>query len=101
MKLVIHSSVVVVHPVPTEEMVERRNQILEMWYGMKSLNYLLEDNKLKECGLLGEKESTDDGYYKKYAKWDEVPIPSNYVSPSIGPLKFQSPVMTVKRSRAE
>ena len=88
MRLVIHSSVGVTRPVPTEEVVEQRNQILGMRYGMKSLNYLLEEKKLKECGLIGEKESTDDGYYKKYAKWDEVPVPSNYVSPSAGPLKF-------------
>ena len=72
-----------------------------MRFGMKSQNYLLEEKKLKECGLLGKKESTDDMYYQKYNKWDEIPVPRNYVSPSAGPLEFKSPVKTPKRTRAE
>ena len=56
-----HSSTNIIRPVPTDEMKRRRNKILGMLYGMRSLNYLLEEQKLKECGLVGEEESTDDG----------------------------------------
>lgn len=46
-----------------------------MSYGMRSLNFLLEEQKLRECGLLGEKESTNDSYYTKYAQWTDFPAP--------------------------
>ena len=101
MKLVIHSSAAVKHPVPTEGMVERRTQLLGMRYGMKSLSYLLEEKKLGACGLIGEKEYTEDWFYVKYSKWENVPVPRNYVSPSTGPLEFKYPVKTPKRSQAE
>ena len=46
-----------------------------MSYGMRSLNFLLEEKKLKECDLLGKKETTNDSYYLKYAQWTNVPAP--------------------------
>ena len=54
------SSASVKRPVPTEVIRERRKQILSMSYGMRSLSFLLEEKKLKECGLVGKSESTDD-----------------------------------------
>lgn len=55
MTLIIHSSAPIKRCVPTEGMIERRNRILGMSYAMKSLSYLLEEKKLRACGLLGEK----------------------------------------------
>ena len=48
-------------PKYTEALEEIRLQILSLYYGKRSLKYLLEETKLKECGLLGENESTDYG----------------------------------------
>lgn len=56
-------------------MKERREQILAMSYGMRSLSFLLEEKKLRECGLLGENETTGNDYHPKYGKWTEVPAP--------------------------
>ena len=67
-------------PKPTEEMKERRLQILSLNYGKRSLKYLLEEKKLKECGLLGKNESTDDRP-NKYSDWQDVPVPPDYKSP--------------------
>ena len=60
---------------------------------MRSLNYLLEEKKLKECGLVGKSESTDDWYYIKYSKWDDVPVPYNYVDLVVRLLEFKSPIL--------
>ena len=60
MILNVYFSTLVKRPMPAEAMIERRNQILRMSYGMKSLSYLLEERKLRACDLLGEKEYTDD-----------------------------------------
>ena len=81
--------------------MERRNQILGMRFGMKSMSYLLEERKLQECGLIGENESTDGWNIIKYVKWEYVPVPRHYLSPSERPPEFKSPVKAPKRSRAE
>lgn len=86
---------------PTEEMVARRDQILGMHFGMRSLNYLLEEKKLQECGLVGENESTNDWLIPKNVKWDSVPVPRRYLSPSERPPEFKSSTKAPKRSRAE
>ena len=52
-----------------------------MSYGIRSLYFLLEEKKLKECGLLGKNESTDDTYYPKYMKWTDVPAPHTKTPP--------------------
>ena len=52
-----------------------------MPYGMGSLGFLLEEKKLRECGLLDEYETTDDDYHPKYGKWTEVPAPIVKTSP--------------------
>lgn len=57
---VVHLSTPVKLPVPTEGMIERRNLILRMNYEMRSLSFLLEEKKLRECGLVGETEFMDD-----------------------------------------
>ena len=101
MKFIIHSSAPIKRPLPIEGMVERRNQILGMCYGMKSPSYLLEEKKLREYDLIGEKEFIDDWFHIKYSKWQNVPMPHNYKSPLAGPLEFRSPVKTPKRSQAE
>ena len=74
-------SAAVKRPVPTEEMVARRNQILGMRFRMRSLSYLLEERKLQECGLVRKNESTDDWLITKFVKWQSVPLPRRYLSP--------------------
>lgn len=86
---------------PTEEVVAWRNQILGMRFGMRSLSYLLEERKLQVCGLVRENKSTDDWLIVKYVKWDSVPVPRRYLSPSERPSEFNSPNKAPKRSRAE
>ena len=54
-------------------MKRRREQILGMSYRMWSLNFLLEEEKLRDFGLLGKSETTNDAYYPKYVKWTDVP----------------------------
>ena len=66
-------------PKPTEALKERRLQILSLDYGKRSLRYLLEESKLRDCGLVGKKEFTDDGH--KYSKWQDVSVPLNIKSP--------------------
>ena len=56
-------------------MTERRNQILSMEYGERSVRFLLEEGKLRKCGLLGKDESTDDWLFVKYSRWQQVPLP--------------------------
>ena len=80
-------------PKPTEEMKEKRLQIL-------SLKYLLEEEKLKECGLLSENESTDDGH-NKYSDWQDVPVPSNYKSSLDTTPMLGSPVQAPERTQSE
>lgn len=46
---------------------------------MRSFNFLLEEKKLGECDLLGEKYYTDDSYYPKYSQWTNVPVPRSHV----------------------
>ena len=101
MTLIVHSSAPVKRPVPTEAMIERRNQILGMSYGVKSLSYLLEEKKLWSCSLLGEKEYTYDSFHIKYSKWLNVPVPHIHLSPLDEPPVFRSLVKAPKRIRAE
>ena len=61
-------------PKYTEAHEEIRLQILSLNYGKRSLRYLLEEKKLKECGLLGENESTDDGH-NKFSDCKDIPVP--------------------------
>ena len=49
-----------------EALEERRLQILSLHRGKRSLKYLLEESKLRDCGLVGKNEYTDDGP-NKYA----------------------------------
>ena len=74
MALIVHISTPIKRPVPTEAMIERRNKILGMSFGMKSLSYLLEEKKLRSCGLLVEKEYTDNWFHIKYSKWQNVAV---------------------------
>ena len=78
MMFVVHLSAPVKRPVPTEGMIERRNQILGMNYGMRSLSFLLEEKKFRECGLVGETEFTGDWLIPKYSKWQSVLVPYGY-----------------------
>ena len=81
-------------------MKERRLQILSLNYGKRSLKYLLEEKKLKECGLLGENESTDDRH-NKYYDWTDVSVPSNYKSPLNTTPVLGSPVQAPERTQSE
>ena len=87
-------------PKVTEALEERRLEILSLHYGMRSLRFLLEEQKLKDFGLLGETESTDD-WERKYVDWRDVPGPKNYVSPIDEPPVLGSPVKTPVRTRSE
>ena len=87
-------------PKQTEALEERRLQILSLHYGMRSLRFLLEEQKLKDCGLLGEAESTDD-WDRKYVDWKDVPVPESHVSPVDEPLVLGSPIKTLERNRSE
>lgn len=67
---------------------------------MRSLRFLLEERKLKDCGLLGEDESTDD-WDHKYTDWGDVPVPKGYLSPLNELSVLGSPVKTPERTRSE
>ena len=67
---------------------------------MRSLRFLLEESKLKDCGLLGETESADD-WDHKYVNWRDVPVPKSYISPVNKPPVLGSPVKTPERTRSE
>ena len=81
-------------------MEERRLQILSLHYGKRSLKYLLEESKLRDCGLVGKKEFTDDGP-NKYSDWRDVPVPRSYRSPLSEPPVLGSPVKTPQRTQSE
>lgn len=83
-------------PVPTEEMIERRNQILNMEYGERSVGFLLEEGKLRKCGLLGKTESTDDWLFPNYPHWEQVPVPCK-----LQRAKLVSPSRALKKSLSE
>ena len=61
---------------------------------------MLEESKLRDCGLVGKKEFTDDGP-NKYSDWRDVPVPKNYVSPLSEPPVLGSPVQAPERTRSE
>lgn len=87
--------------IPTEAMVERRNQILGMCFGMQSLRYFLEEKNLQECGLLGKDESTDDWLIPKFVNWRSVHMPRRFLSPLERPQVVGSSVKPPKRSQVE
>lgn len=68
---------------------------------MRSLSFLLEEKKLRECGLVGETEFIDDWLNVKYSKWQSVPVPLVYKSPLDRPLEFKSLVKAPKISYVE
>ena len=53
-----------------------------MLYEIRTLNYLLEEQKSKECGLVELEESSDDDNHPKYSKWIEVPDPRSHADSS-------------------
>ena len=69
-------------------------------YGKRSLKYLLEESKLRDCGVVGKKEFTDDGPHK-YFDWRDVPVPKSYKSPSSHPPMLGSPVKIPERTQSE
>ena len=81
-------------------MKDRRLQFLSLDYGKKSLKYLLEEKKLKDCGLFGKNESTDDGP-NKYSEWQDVLVPSNYKSPLSTTPVLGSPVYAPEWTQSE
>lgn len=82
-------------------MVEQRNQILGMCFGMRSLKYLLEEKKLQECVLLGKNESIDDWLIPKFVKSEDVPRPRGYCSPLDTSPILGSPFKAPERTRFE
>ena len=87
-------------PKRTDALEERRLQILSLHRGKRSLRYLLEENKLRDCGLVGLSEYTDDGF-NKYTDWRDVPVSRSYLSPSSEPAVLGSPVKTPERTQSE
>ena len=87
-------------PKRTDVLEERRLQILSLHRGKRSLKYLLEESKLRDYGLVGQNEYTDDGP-NKYADWRDVPVRRSYLSPSSEPAMLGSPVKTPVRTRSE
>ena len=87
-------------PKRIDALEERRLQILSLHRGKRSLRYLLEENKLRDCGLVGQNEYTDDGF-NKYTDWRDVPVPRSYLSPSSEPAMLGSPVKTPERTRSK
>ena len=62
-------------------MTEHRETLLRLPYGRRSLSYLLHEDRLRACGLMGEGQSTSDWSNKKYERWEEVPQPTNILPP--------------------
>ena len=96
----LQSSANTLRPKRTDALEERRLQILSLHRGKRSLRYLLEESKLRDCGLIGQNEYTDDGS-NKHTDWRDVPVPRNYLSPSSEPAMLGSPVKTPARTRFE
>ena len=87
-------------PTRTEALENRRLQILTLHRGNRSLRFLLNEDRLRDCGLVGLNEHTDDGF-NKYIDWKDVPVPKSYLSPSSEPALLGSPVKTPERTRSE
>lgn len=87
-------------PQQTEALEERRQQILSLYYGKRSLKYLLEETKFKDCGLLGENESTDNGD-NKYSYWRDVSVPKSYIFPLDTAPVLGLPVRAPERTQSE
>ena len=68
-------------PSPTKAMMEHKETLPRLPYGRRSLSYLLHEDKLRACGLLGEGQSTSDWSNRKYGRWEEVPQPTNILPP--------------------
>lgn len=87
-------------PKYTEALDERRLKILSLDYGKRSLKYLLEESKLRDCGLVGKKEFTDDRS-NKYSDWRDVSVTKSYISPSSEPPVLESLVQAPERTRSQ
>ena len=77
-------------------MTEHRETLLRLPYGRRSLSYLLHEDRLRACGLLGEGQSTSDWSKKKYERWEEVPQPRSALPPRrerrpLLPVRLRSP----------
>ena len=62
-------------------MKEHRETLLQLPHGRRSLLYLLHEDKLRKCGLLGEGQSTFDWSNIKYEHWEQVPLPTGALPP--------------------
>ncbi|XP_062082319.1 uncharacterized protein LOC133788744 [Humulus lupulus] len=62
-------------------MKEHRETLLQLPYDRRSLSYLLHEDKLRACGLLGKDQSTSDWSNKKYDRWELVPLPTGILPP--------------------
>ena len=62
-------------------MKEHRETLLQLPYGRRSISYLMHEDKLRACGLLGEDQSTSDWSNKKYDWWEPVPLPTGNLPP--------------------
>ena len=51
-----------------------------MPYGVRFLGFLLSEESLRKCQLLGVGQSTDDETNEKFATWQAIPIPDRITS---------------------
>uniref|UniRef100_A0A803PRU9 Uncharacterized protein n=1 Tax=Cannabis sativa TaxID=3483 RepID=A0A803PRU9_CANSA len=61
-------------PTATPEMVERCRLLLGLPYGLRSVEFLLNEVNLRSVDLLTKKEFTCDYKYSKYSSWQQVLI---------------------------
>ena len=87
-------------PTRTDALESRRLQILNLHRGKRSLKFLLNEDRLRDCDLVGLNEYTDDGF-NKYIDWKDVPVPKSYKSPLSEPALLGSPVETPERTQSE
>uniref|UniRef100_A0A803QGA5 Uncharacterized protein n=1 Tax=Cannabis sativa TaxID=3483 RepID=A0A803QGA5_CANSA len=64
-------------PVPTPEIEKRHMILLGLPYGLRVADFLLHENNLKFCALLGKEQSTNDFKVPKFLDWKQVPVPAD------------------------
>uniref|UniRef100_A0A803PD17 Uncharacterized protein n=1 Tax=Cannabis sativa TaxID=3483 RepID=A0A803PD17_CANSA len=61
-------------PILTPEIVERHQTLLSLAYGLRSAKFLLNEQNLKNVGLLASDKYTCDYKAPKYTSWQKVPV---------------------------
>uniref|UniRef100_A0A803PEM3 RNase H type-1 domain-containing protein n=1 Tax=Cannabis sativa TaxID=3483 RepID=A0A803PEM3_CANSA len=64
-------------PVPNSEIEKRHRILLGLPFGLRAADFLLHENNLKACALLGSRQSTGDFKVLKYLDWQQVLVPAD------------------------